>query len=67
MKILFLKPKDKKLIRDPLTGQHLPPEGAAVQAGPFWHTALRVCDVVATTESAIAKAKETNIATKSKD
>lgn len=61
MKILHVKPgqMDGKpmVIRDPATGQPIPPHGKSVPATPFWTTALRVGDVVATTEKDIAKAE----------
>lgn len=75
-RILYLKPaavKDgssknggsaagDKLIRDPATGQPLPPHGAAVESSPFWHAALRVGDVEKTSAEAIAKAEKAPVA-----
>ena len=61
MKMLHVKPArldDKPMvIRDPATGQPMPPHGKSVPASPFWTTALRVGDVVRTTAAEIEAAE----------
>lgn len=61
MKILHVKPGqlDEKpmIIRDPATGQPIPPHGKSVQVSPFWTTALRVGDVAPTTAEEIEAAE----------
>lgn len=57
MKTLWLKPKAGLLVRCPITGLHLPEEGAEKQATPFWRRRLKDGDVFETAKpSAPSKA-----------
>ncbi|WP_392563205.1 DUF2635 domain-containing protein (plasmid) [Orbus sturtevantii] len=42
---MFVKPKEGRTIRDPVTKEILPENGATVQKSPFWLRRLRDGDV----------------------
>lgn len=43
---MIVQPAPGRLVRDPITKQHLPAEGAPVPATPYWLRRLRAGDVV---------------------
>lgn len=56
---LHLKPADGLLVRDPITLQALPPEGAEVPDSTYWHRRLAEGDVSLVQPAAEAASKTT--------
>lgn len=46
---MFIRPVTNRMVRDPITRQHLPEGGAQVPDSPYWRRRIRAGDVVVTT------------------